>query len=322
MLHGQEQNGEESGHTEGPAESEHDQAPGLLSVYVAGKDTSLEPVVEALGKQAVQLEGHMGSVVRTLERDPNARALILFPNPVVAIAGQLDEGVALSTALTAWREETEVLLAMFRRDRARITLMDGHAALGAPDEFSRQLETRLSLPAQLPEQALLAGAQDPAGLLHALAAQALSQNDAAGALQAELEASSLVLGPAYRLDIQALIDERAAPSSAPELSEIKEDNELLRLQLCQLQAGYESLVLEYQRLDESGAGNQRAKLVKQSVEADFSEAREAWREERKLLTDKLKWTADDLAAIRRSLSWRLTAPLRRILGIFLGSSKL
>jgi hypothetical protein len=67
---------------------------------------------------------------------------------------------------------------------------------------------------------------------------------------------------------------------------------------------------------------ENVQLARKSLQEELEESREEWAEERKALADKLSWAADDLAAIRQSLSWRLTSPLRRVLGLFTGGTKL
>jgi hypothetical protein len=323
MLQGQEQAGQETGPAAEPVERQQQEPQqGPYCLCLPGNPERLAPLVETLREHGAPFEQEIDLLEQRLAQNPAARALVVFPNPVMYLVAQLEQGDALSAALAAWREQAEPLLALFRRDRARITLVDGHAALSATDEFYRQLETRLGMAVQTPDDPRAGAELESAGLLHLLAAQALTQDDAAGALLAELEASSLALGPAYRVDVQAILEQRSAPVSDPELDDLRAENALMRLQLRQLQAIYETQVLGDRRLEELRADTKRARLARKSVETDFKEAREAWREERKLLTDKLKWTADDLAAIRRSLSWRVTAPLRRVAGIFLGRSKL
>jgi hypothetical protein len=289
---------------------------------VAGDRSLFGPLADVLDEAGVRLESDVDAVARSLVSEPERRALVLYPNPVMTLAERLDQGESLSATLNVWRNDTERLLALFRRDRSRITLVDGHAALDDQQEFRQQLGNRwsLAIPAQdaeRPEES-----RHGLGFLHLVAAQALAQDAAVAALLAELDASSLVLGPRPRIDLQAIIDEKFLRVVGPEFQEIREENELMRLQLRQLQAVYDSRVLGDQRMEEIQGESKRARLARKSIEADFSEAREAWCAERKDLTDKLKWTADDLAAIRQSLSWRITAPLRRFLGMFLGSSRL
>jgi hypothetical protein len=322
MLQGQKHHDQDSGSAADPAETPQGREPGPMSLYVAGDRSRFEPLVHALGELGARLESDVDAVTGALVRETGGRVLVLYPNPVMTLAGRLDQGDSLSATLNAWRNDTERLLALFRRNRSRITLVDGHAALEARDEFRQQLGNRWSLAIPALDAECTEDPRHGLGFLHLVAAQALEQDEAAAALLAELDASSLVLGPRRRIDLQALIDDTSPRAVSPEFEEIRKENELMRLQLRQLQAVYDSRVLGDRRMGEIRTEIKRARLARKSIEADFSEAREAWRAERKQLTDKLKWTADDLAAIRRSLSWRVTAPLRRVLGIFLGGSRL
>lgn len=313
---------------------------GRFGLYVAGEPKAFEGLVSALNTEHFQRHDELDAIVDGLAQNSSARSVIMYPNPVMVLGEKLQAGETLDEAIEDWRAETERLLAVFRRDRRRITLVDGHAALNTPDQFWRQLAARLPIALSADHFEQSAPELQPAGVPHLVVAQALRQDEGAAMLIAELEASSLSLGPAYRVDVDALVGQGVAGVSSSELDEVREENELLLLQLHQVQEELEAHFLENRkysgRLDEvraeadkarvdadkARAEAEKARLARNSLQAEFNEAREAWSQERKALTDKLSWTTNDLAAVRRSLSWKLTAPVRRVAGLFIGDSKL
>lgn len=344
MLHGQEREQEQrdtpQDALEAPLAPDHGTGP--LHLYVAGDAAAFGGLVHALENQGLRLAGALEDVETRLREDALARAVIVYPNPVMVLGAKLQAEEAMADSLQGWRESTERLLTLFRRDRRRITLLDGNAAQCAPGLLSQLLGARLSLSIAIAEDA---GASqpdtEPAGLPHLVAAQVLRQDDAVATLIAELEASSLPLGPAYRVDVDAIVADGLAGEGRSEIDALGEENELLLLQLHQVQEELEAHFLESRKLidaethqaradarqaradvQQARAETKQARLARNSLQAEFNEARRDWKAERKVLTDKLKWSANDLAAIRRSLSWRVTAPLRRVLGLFVGGSKL
>lgn len=335
MLQGQEQDRiHQHPATASGAASKPDAPAGPVALHVFGDPMAFGGLVRALEGQGLQRAEALDGIENGLRQDADTRAVIVYPNPVILLAGQLQAGKRMGDAIAAWRDTTERLLVLFRRDRRRITLIDGHAAQRAPDLLQRLLGERLSRPLKVAEEGGAPGdAAEPAGLPQLVAAEALRQEEAAAALVAELEASSLPLGPAYRINVDAIAADGLTSADTAELDELRKENELLQLQLQQTQAELQALILENrimknERKSSSSEVEQarteagKARLARESLQAEFNEAREAWTAERTALTDKLKWTADDLAAVRRSLSWRLTAPIRRVLGLFVGDSKL
>ena len=335
----QNQNASENPIDDSDIETHQDpgRARGPVALHVAGAPAAFEGLTRSLAAAPFQSVSDLDALVADLVGNPKAQAVVIYPNPVLVIGTRLEEGDKPADAIEAWRRDTERLLGVFRRDRRKVTLVDGHAALAAPALFHRLLDARVPFSVGgLPDEE--AGADgELAGLPHLIAAQALRQDDVAAPLVAELEASSLPLEPAYRIDVDDLVEKWAtavaATGSSPADEELAEENELLLHQLHTVQEELEAHFLENRRfdsrLDEMQAEAKRARvaaekarLARRSLQEEFNEAGAAWKEERKALTDRLTWTANDLTAIRQSLSWKVTAPLRRVLGLFIGGSKL
>lgn len=285
--------------------------PAFHRIRSASGDDGLDALLRGAG--AVEVK-ELDSVIEQLERDPNFRAVIVFPNPVLELGDRLEAGEPFEQGIATWSAAMEGVLAAFRRDRRRITLVDGEAARRAPDRLIPLLNERsLALPGQAAGavQALARAAE----LKHLIAAQALALDETAAALHTELVASALPLGPAYDIDLDALFEEQRAGANAAEQADLRAENEQLSIQLSRVREELEARVVENRTLE-------KIRLAKNSLEEELEESREAWSEERKALGDKLSWAADDLAAMRQSLSWRLTSPLRRVLGLFVGGTKL
>ena len=368
---------------------------GSFVLYVPGEATSFEPLLghfRAAGMEFCRDADTVETRLRFVEDD---RVVVVFANPVLDLVARLHAGEDLDHATAAWCSDTERMLAMVRKNRGRTILFDGHAAMCAPELLKLRLAERLpwigenamdSIRAELPQ----------GGLKHLLASHALQRDDGASLLLSELEASSLALGPAFRIDLDAIPSDEGSSASAPELEKLGRENEYLLLQRQQLQEDFEACLRENQRLHDLGAATREIEQARASIESEFTQAREAWqrerdafgakleaevnrqaqrqreslekdheaarkawRQERKTLIEQLEadaenkvqlarnqaesefgdareawrqeteqlkndleWTANDLDAMRRSLSWRLTAPLRQLLGLFTGGSRL
>ena len=314
MLQGQEpRDGDLMGSATTP-ESQEPEATLPLAMHRirgASADDTLGALLRGAGAEEVS---DLDAIVERLERDPAFKAVIVFPNPVLELGDRLKDGASFEQEIATWRATVERMLAVFRRDRRRITLVDEDAARGAPDRLLPLLNERsLGLQGQPAESGQ--ARSRAAELKHLIAAQALGLDDATAVFQTELEASALPLGPAYRIDFDALFREQQAGANAAEQADLRAENEQLQIQLSRVREELEAHVVENRKLE-------KIRLAKNSLEEELEESREAWSEERKALADKLSWTADDLAAMRQSLSWRLTSPLRRILGLFMGTTKL
>jgi hypothetical protein len=125
----------------------------------------------------------------------------------------------------------------------------------------------------------------------------------------ELEASSIPLRfPLHATPAELLADWQNADRQAGQGgSDLAEENELLLLQLHQVQEELESHFLANRSLERKLRGQE--KLSQQSV---------GLQQELLSIHQELVTSRAEVNALRESLSWRLTAPLRKILDVFGG----
>lgn len=246
-------------------------------------------------------------VATYLEQAGCPHVLFLYRRPesaaLAALAESNCEGVA--QALSEWHAAVEAMLALFRRNRRRITLVDAEAALANPQTFASQLSTRTGATIetmQAPSESAAVSAQ----LMDRAIATFAAQNTAAvQELTGELEASSLALAREVADPIPPVDDLLAAYAEQREvrehtLSQLQDENELLLLQLHQVQEEFEQYFLENQDKDKrfTELRNEKAKLEKTN----------------RYLEDQLERATRNLEDIKKSLSWRLTVPLRSLRG--------
>jgi hypothetical protein len=121
----------------------------------------------------------------------NARLLLLYESPVLALCAAMTEEISPGVALGNWIGTAEDILRIVRSHRRRVTLVDAHMIARHPKAFIRQVGlTRRArqIPAPpRPDEA----SDDP--ILQLIAAEALRQDFAALAIAGELEASAIDL---------------------------------------------------------------------------------------------------------------------------------
>lgn len=173
------------------------------------------------------------------------RVLILHCRPELAIANAMQLGTGPEAALQQWQDTTAAILAFFRRNRRRTTLIEVSSALRHPEKLAEHLGPHLEQPLQAPEDTFPA-TETPSLLMQALAAQMVAQAPELAALMSEAEASTLPLDEQtwqpVPVDIAALQQQQQANEQS--LAETREENELLLLQLHQVQEELESTFLK------------------------------------------------------------------------------
>lgn len=129
-----------------------------------------------------------------LEELPGSRLLMLHCRPEAALVMAMNQERCLEEALAQWTSSAEAMVRLFRRHRARVTLIDVECALAAPIDFLRHCKTSFGFN-PLPYSAI-ATACDRAGsdIQHLIAAQMVAQSRETQDLIAELEACSLPIG--------------------------------------------------------------------------------------------------------------------------------
>jgi phosphoglycolate phosphatase-like HAD superfamily hydrolase len=251
-----------------------------------------------------------------LAEQSGAVLLIAYPAPVPFIARALTAEEMPQEGLTRWLEQVEPLLEVYRRARRRIVLVERAAALANPQSLIAELNERFGLQLKSDRIVTQQTAEptdsdlDPVHLL--IADSACHQDTRARRLAAELEVSSLPLSGTgiresidlplvcrtYRRKSEASlkqVDELQADNARN--AELKEENELLLMQLYQVQEELENYFLENRDLQE------KLKSTDQEKQRFERSARQA--------TNMLK----DAHA---SLSWKITAPIRLLLRPFVG----
>lgn len=259
----------------------------------------LDPVIKALGRDVVDVgtpEQWEGAATNPLEVGDDELLLLCHTRPEYAVARAMEEGRMPSEGLASWREAAEAIMRAFRRRREKTVVVDAALAAREPKAFVEACAARFDIRATTPPIPaagdLEYGQADDFRSL--IATQVVSQDPAIPDLLRELEAASVPLGESDeppRLDGDRLWSayQDLQEARGQELQDVREENELLLLQLHQVQEELESYYLEFK------GGQKRAD--EQKKRADEQKKRADARKKR-------------INQIRRSTSWRITMPLR------------
>lgn len=305
----------------------------ICGVYTFSGEDAFEPILVHLESNGIEHGGGLDALTRQLDEDQGARVIVIYENPVTSLVARMKQDEPLPDCLEDWAKTTENLLALYRRNRRRLTLMDGNSALGNGALASHWLHELLGIPSI--DEPNHGWSENPTkgGALHLLVDGALRRHDRTGALLAELEASSQPLGAAWELDLEAAIAELAIAAQEPagtHSDELVEENGLLLLQLQQVQEELECNYLTNRELEQKlqeAAGRpdpgEMNKLRNHSneLQAQLAESRsqqEVAREQIRDLNEKLSYKEQSIQKLRNSLSWKVTAPIRKVLGLFMG----
>ena len=287
--------------------TEQDQAAGTPAVIatvlvtVAGPVNGAQDLLAAFTMAGARQATDFAEAVQSLDGDPAAHLVVLYPNPVLDLAARV-AARRESPGLDEWSDAIRRILEGYRRHRRQVTLIDSDAAQTDPAGLSAVVKRRLGLDIDMPRRAQTL--TEPAAPLmpRAVTEAVIRWSEGFRKLIAELQASSLPLSIDAATDALRLLEEWRSAGSAPsalseqpeqpeKLRELEEENELLLLQLHQVQ---EELEANY--LAGKGAADNR-------WSADQSS--ELWR-----LRDELRWKDADLEGMCASWSWKMTAPLR------------
>lgn len=141
------------------------------------------PLVTALRQRfAVELSDSLSALAPRLEEPPAVGLVLLYLSPVETLCRAMAAQTPPSTALADWRSRAEDILALNRRDRRRVWLLEIGAGRGNPDVFRRHFYLPQAELSALPPQDLV---------LRLMANQAISGDPQARRIQGELEAASL-----------------------------------------------------------------------------------------------------------------------------------
>ncbi|MCC5809409.1 MAG: hypothetical protein JJU06_03465 [Ectothiorhodospiraceae bacterium] len=235
-------------------------------------EQAAKALAESLGSSSAQSLSGVESARQALIRSPVAHLLIVYPNPERLLAEAMVSGIEPSEALQDWMAEADLLLALYRGHRRRISLIEAEKAVANPLALARALQERTG--AHLSALPRFPSAQDtraPDALLALIANQSLQQDSSARTLAAELEASSLLLSSGEPLtadpDQAFQLAMKAAEGTRNSVSEIASLQE--RLQYVE-----KALQDTRQQLEDAQKLEQDKESLMQQLKAELDEARE------------------------------------------------
>ncbi|MCG6941972.1 MAG: hypothetical protein LJE69_12070 [Thiohalocapsa sp.] len=272
--------------------------------------TGPSPISETLAA------GSTGNVDEQGAASPqDAKWLLLYCTPERALTKAMHLGAAPNDELANWKRAAEAQLDVFRNNRERSVLFRADSIVRNPDGFYDAVDSALGL--RLSRQPPPPLPQDPSpDLLALLAAQTCAAEDVV-ALSGELEASAIPLFPhpawidaldsdKLFLDYQELRDAlQTARAAQQQLAE--RDAELLACkQLCE-----ENSEPGKQKLAELSGERDLLMLQLKQMQAEMEEYHKTSEKERLRCRRELD-------AVYRSTSWRVTVPLRAMVGLVRG----
>lgn len=294
-------------------------------------DLALEPGAQQR-RQAISLHDLEALAADMAEPEADTTFVVFFPSCTEDLQRRLGQGDAPEASLLAWCTMAERILAWRRQDRERVALVPLAAAAERPEEvvsaLSRYLPVafeRTETPAG-PSDGQLAGEDS---FLRLIAEAMQRGHPDVGPLAAELEASSLPVGPAapadrYGDDLdllfrQAVEDRTAREAETAEarsvIAELRQElaERIAELEEVRSEAGTaRALQDEVARLEKKAAWL-RGELSEARATASRRQTRIAEADAKvSTLKVQLEEARTQIADLRASRSWRLTAPVRAL----------
>lgn len=261
-----------------------------------------------------------------LQSQPTFHALICYDAAERQIANCLGEGRAPSQALANWTNRTDALLELYREHYQRITLVTEEAFEGKPKALCELLTARSGIalgrvaPAQ-PKTTEANPVQQPQSAMYRVLARQTLEHSPAKRLLQELEASSLPLGNSTELfewldGTYDILKQSSGSSTENEelkksLEDVQQENDLVIEQLHKTQEELERYLIGNKNLGQKVDKLERAIQQKDEKFKSFTQ-------KHKWLREQLETKKKELKSMRSSKSWKLTAPLRKIMHIFNG----
>jgi hypothetical protein len=250
------------------------------------------------------------SIAGQLQASADAHLLLFYRAATPVLAEAMGQGRSPDDSLKEWLAQAEAILGMIRQNRRRVSLVEMTLAQQDPVAFIERLGQRLSLTLKTPISESARNAADQDAIYRLIAHAAVMNNMKARRAAAELQATALPVGmeetllpealnawQAYqRKDEVELEKAQAEPEQYGDLEELKEENELLLLQLHQVQEELESYYLEGRDL---GSNYQQLEARNSKLE-----------KEHRVLKQRAEVLQQKIDNMRKSSSWRLTKPLR------------
>jgi len=189
----------------------------------------------------------------------DTRVLILHCRPEEAIAQAMSEGLDPDEALQQWRDTTAAILAFYRRNRRRATLLEVRSAIRQPGKLAEHLAPYLEQPLEEGEGGAPA-MEPPSLLMQAMAAQTVVQAPELSALISEAEASTLPLDEESWRPVSVDITALAAQLEGERRTQERQ----AKIQAQQIEAARQEIEVWQQRLlaAEAQANQQLTELTK------------------------------------------------------------
>lgn len=262
---------------------------------VASGVAELEKVLKPAQKPAllpVTFDVGMDSLQQVMANLDDVALLLFYSRPEPFLVKAMAAETSATMALERWCTASRNMLEAIHRYRRRTALFSAESAFRGAVAFKEVCRERFRL-TDRSEGEVSVTVQEPGAAIHRLiAVQMVVQSADVQDLLDELEASA---EPSDTFSVMPKVNCETALAELRrqgESDQLKEENELLMLQLHQVQEELESYYL--QLLETKEALNSRDSTIEREL-AD---------------------TRYTLTRIRRSLSWRLTKPLRDIRDFF------
>ena len=281
------------------------------------------PWSDVAGRIGAGVETDLGAARERLLAESAVKLVVCYPNPGSAVARAIRSGENdTGAALREWARGAHDVIELYQQNRDRVVLVDADAAIADVDALVGEL-AGFSATGRGPGASAVAGQNasrvsvddniDPIAL--AVAEALLRWSPECEQIVTRLTACSTPLPSPPRPSETPLLNafrERAIVASA-RAAELRDEHELLLLQLKQVQ----------EELDASYLANReiRARLLREEdkqrgIEAD-RRASAGLQEEMiqakvavAIREEEISRLRDEVMALRGSVSWRLTAPLR------------
>lgn len=308
---------------------------GLMVPHADGQGPSANDQVSS------NVELDFNRVANTMDQEPPTHLLLFYNRPESLLAEALKSGKGLESAIRDWQQHAQSVLELFRKHRRRTTLIDLDAVTKTPDLILDGLSKRLLLDLENSvDQALshsLSMSEGSDQLANLIARCAVQEHPEMRLKAAELEASNAF---SYSVDALNLVEELTRfrdelQDKHSENQEVKDENELLTLQLSQVQEELEYYFTHAQDLDKRldktsqllAKTERRLKDTWQNLRNTRAISRRRRKELGELGTSLKTLEQDQIAsmaqsenrrltieAMRQSISWKLTTPIRVLLG--------
>ena len=224
--------------------------------------------------------------------------MMFYSRPEPQLMQALADDLSPSGALEKWCMVARDMLEVIHRHRKRAVLFDVESAFIGSASFKSVCQRQFGLEGDFGNKVAATTHESVAELHRLIAAQMVAQSPDVQDLLHELEASAMpsdLLPVVPYVNCEAALAESRTKGNSDQL---KQENELLLLQLHQVQEELENYCLQLRESEKKFESNVR---TSEALCAKITE-----------LQRSLAETQYTLTRIRQSLSWKLTKPLRGV----------